>query len=70
MHESDSITRIKGVGEKRAELYRSIGIETVGDMLRYFPRDYTDYSLPVPMNELQPEDTAVFAGTVIKKLRP
>ncbi len=70
MHESDSITRIKGVGEKRAELYRTIGIETVGDMLRYFPRDYTDYSLPVPINELQPEDTAVFAGTVIKKLRP
>ncbi len=70
MHESDSITRLKGVGEKRAKTLESLGIFTVGDLLRFFPRDYTDYSLPTPMNELLPEDTAVFRGTVMKKLRP
>lgn len=70
MHESDSITRLKGVGEKRAALFGNVGIKTVGDLLRYFPRDYTDYSKPTPMNELMPEDTGVFRGKVVKKLRP
>lgn len=70
MQENDSIRTIKGVGEKRARLFENIGITTVGDMLRYFPRDYTDYSIPTPINELCPEDTGVFRGTVIKKLRP
>ena len=55
MHESDSITRLKNVGEKRAKTLETLGIFTVGDILRFFPRDYTDYSLPTPMNELMPE---------------
>ena len=70
MHESDSITRLKSVGEKRAKIFSALGIETVGDLLRYYPRDYTDYSKPTPISELMPEDTGVFRGTVIKKLRP
>ena len=70
MHESDNITKLKGVGEKRAGLLASLGIETVGDMLRFYPRAYTDYSKPVPLKDIQPEDTAVFRATVIKKLRP
>ena len=70
MHESDKVTKIKGVGEKRARLLASVGIETVGDMLRYYPRAYTDYSKPVPITDIQPEETAVFRGTVMKKLRP
>ncbi len=70
MHESDNITKIKGVGEKRAKLLASLGIETVGDMLRFYPRAYTDYSKPVPLKDIQPDDTAVFRATVIKKLRP
>lgn len=70
MHESDNITRLKGVGEKRAQILAGLGIHTVGDILRFFPRDYTDYSRPTPINELMPEDTAVFRGTVMKKLRP
>ena len=39
MHESDSITRLKGVGEKRAKTLAALGIFTVGDLLRFFPRD-------------------------------
>lgn len=67
---SDSITTLKGVGSKRAQTFANIGIYTVGDLLRYYPRDYTDYSLTTPISELMPEDTAVFRGTVTKKLRP
>lgn len=70
MQEKESIRKLKGVGEKRAVLLENMGIATVGDMLRFFPRDYTDYSKPTPISELMPEDTGVFRGTVIKKLRP
>lgn len=70
MQESDSITRLKGVGEKRAKTFETLGIRTVGDLLRFYPRDYTDYSRPTPISELMPEDTGVFRGTVMKKLRP
>lgn len=70
MKESDSITYLKGVGEKRAALFRKLGIETVGDLLRCFPRDYTDFTAPAPIESLSPEETAVFSGIVIKKLHP
>ena len=31
------ITKLKGVGEKRAALYRKLGAPTVGDLLRLYP---------------------------------
>ena len=34
------LTVLSGVGEKRAELFGSLGVFTVGDLLRYFPRAY------------------------------
>ncbi len=70
MRENDSITMVKGVGGRRAETFGSLGITTVGGLLRAYPRDYTDYTKPVPICELQPDDTAVFAGKVTRKLRP
>ncbi len=36
------IRYLKGVGEKRAEAFLKLGIETVSDLLNYFPRDYED----------------------------
>ncbi len=70
MQENDSITVLKGVGGKRAENYANLGIYTVGDLLRFYPRDYTDFTQTTPMNELMPDDTAVFRGTVIRRLNP
>ncbi len=37
------IRYLKGVGEKRAEQLNSLGIDTVGALLRYFPRGYADF---------------------------
>ena len=38
------IETLKGVGEKRAALFRKIGAPTVGDLLRLYPRTYEDWS--------------------------
>ncbi len=66
----DEITYLKGVGEKRAKLFKKLDIETVGDLLTHYPRDYADFTSPQPISELMPEETAVFSGIVIKKLKP
>ncbi len=70
MTANDNITYLKGVGEKRAKLFNKLGIATVGDLLTHYPRDYVDYTSPRPINKLEPEETAVFSGIVIKKLKP
>ena len=37
------LTALKGIGEKSAKLYGTLGINTVEDALFYFPRDYIKY---------------------------
>ena len=38
------IQYVKGVGEGRARLFRRLGIGTVGELLRFYPRAYEDWS--------------------------
>lgn len=52
-----NIQYLKGVGEKRAQLFYKLGVQTVRDLLHYYPRDYEDWSHPLtvgsaPLNEL------------------
>lgn len=37
------IRYLKGVGKVRAEYLNSMGIDTIGALLRFFPRDYEDF---------------------------
>lgn len=39
-----SITNLKGVGEKRAILFEKLGVDTIDALLRFYPRDYEDFS--------------------------
>ena len=48
---SDSITAVKGVGKKRAELLEKMNIRTVEDLLYLFPRKYEDRRHPVTIME-------------------
>ena len=41
---STDIQFLKGVGEKRAVVLKSKGIDTVGALLRFYPRDYIDWT--------------------------
>ncbi len=40
------LTDIKGVGEKRAQLFNKLGVFDVNALLYYFPRNYLDLSSP------------------------
>ena len=52
-----SITELKGVGEKTAQLFYRLGVSSVGALLRYYPRTYEDWGHPcliaqAPLNEI------------------
>lgn len=44
MTANTDIRFLKGVGEKRAEVLNSKGIDTVGALLRFYPRKYLDWT--------------------------
>lgn len=48
---------IKGVGEERAKLFHNLGIETVYDMLYFFPVDYEDRTKSVNIADVNDGDT-------------
>lgn len=50
---TSSIQYLKGVGPKRAALFQKIGIETIEDVLYYFPRCYEDRSLITSIRALE-----------------
>lgn len=65
---SKPITYLKGVGEKRAQLYEKLNIFTVGDLLYHFPRSYVDFTRPVPLDEAENGQIAVVRAIVVKKM--
>lgn len=44
---------LKGIGEKRAELFHNLSVYSVGDLIRYYPRNYEDWSSPTPIKEAE-----------------
>lgn len=50
---SDSVQKIRGIGEKSAESYHRLGISSVMDLITYYPRDYERFELPKPIAELR-----------------
>ena len=58
---STDIQYLKGVGEKRAVVLRKMGIDTVGALLRFYPRAYFDWTNITPISE-----TAFWSNACIK----
>lgn len=44
-----SIKELKGIGEKNGALFHKLNIDTLGDLVQYFPRTYESYKEPVPL---------------------
>lgn len=44
---------VKGIGPKRIELLRQLGIESLSDLATYYPSGYLDYSACTPVDELE-----------------
>lgn len=64
------IQYLKGVGEKRAAMYRRLGVSSAWDLLTFYPRAYLDYTKTIALCDAEYDENAVFAATVTKKLAP
>ena len=58
------ITHLSGIGEKKAALFKKLGVNTVGDMIEYYPRAYDNWSDTTPIGELVGGQTAVVRAKV------
>ena len=47
------VTKIKGIGEKKAALFKKLGVTSVGDLISYYPRAYDNWSAITPISEVQ-----------------
>ncbi len=61
----DPIQYLKGIGPAKAKLFHSLGIETVGDLLYYYPRSYEDRTQLVTISQLEVDKPACFKAMVM-----
>ena len=68
----DEIGSVKGIGKKTAEHLEKIGILTVGDFLRHYPRDYVAYQEPLAVSDQSRDNQgpAAFLVHVTERPRP
>lgn len=64
MNPSDKITELKGIGEKTYSLFQKTGVNTLEDLIHYYPRDYDTFEEPVPISKAPKEETAAVYGKI------
>ena len=62
---SSDILDIKGIGPKKAEHFRRIGINTMSDMLDYYPRSYEDLRFSKNICDIQNEEKVLVRAVVL-----
>jgi ATP-dependent DNA helicase RecG len=66
MELADSISVLPGVGPKRAENLQELGIETIEDLLTYYPFRYEDIQ-EKDLNEIQDQEKVTLKGLVVSE---
>lgn len=69
MNEWSRVGELKGIGEKTEKLFQKMNIETIGDLLRYYPRKYDIYEKPVLISEVEEEKVCTISGFIIGKVQ-
>lgn len=69
MIEQTNIAELKGIGEKTQKLFAKVGIETVGDLIRYYPRGYDVYEEAVPIGELEEGKVQTVTGMIFGRVQ-
>src|SRR5574339_475969 len=58
------LTVLQGIGPRHAETLSKLGMQTLGDMLYYYPRRYDDYSQLKPIRDLFYGEQVTVIGTI------
>ena len=67
MQINDSISVLKGVGPKKVEIFRDMGIETIEDLALYFPKSYEDRRTVTPISELKAGSDFLIQARLVNK---
>ena len=63
------IDSLKGIGAKTKQTFEKAGIETLEDLIHYYPREYERYEAPVPVMELKEGMYAAVSGHLLAPLQ-
>jgi len=63
------IDSLKGIGAKTKQTFEKAGIETLEDLIHYYPREYERYEAPVPIMELKEGMYAAVSGRLLAPLQ-
>ena len=67
MQINDSISVLKGVGPKKVEIFRDMGIVTIEDLALYFPKSYEDRRTVTPIYELKAGSDFLIQARLVNK---
>ena len=61
---ASDVQYIKGIGPQRAKALQKLGIETLRDLISWFPRRYEDRTRTVPIRDLVPGEAACVSAMI------
>ena len=61
------LTDIKGIGPKIEKYFANLGINTIKDLLYFFPRDYEEYEEPIDIIKLESGKVSTVNAMVVTK---
>ena len=67
MQTTDSVRSVKGVGEKAEQNLHKLKIETVGELLEHYPRNYDEIKPVCPIEALEEGDIAAVEGVLMAR---
>ena len=65
----ENITALRGIGQKRADAFRTLGLYQVEDLLHYYPRAYEDRTVCKKILELKDGDTVCIRARAVSNIR-
>lgn len=60
------IEHLNGIGSKKGQLFRKLGIDTVGALVRFYPRTYEDWSDPCLIENAEIGETVCIKAVVMQ----
>ena len=69
MNEYTRVGELKGIGDKTEKLLQKLNICNIGDLLRYYPREYAVYAEPTPIGETCEGQIVTIQGAIYGKVQ-
>lgn len=62
------LKELNGIGEKTEKIFQRAGVNTVEDLLSYYPRYYDTFEEPVLVRNLEADRTQAVKGTIVREI--